>query len=334
MIDSELTRIDFWDVGQADCSMLHFSDNSIMLIDVGKRGCPVVDWLADHPRQIRAIILTHNDADHAGALCSIVAAHRAQIGGIYMLMDRSKADEKFQKLFRCALEGERLKHYEIKWANDGTQLWASPDGSTRLRVVHPSFSEFVLAGSPNAMSAMVVLEKDDRWLSVWPGDLSLNTVAGKCNGRQAWMLMGPHHGGPDGYKRKPESATWVAAISPRRGFISVGTKNSYSHPRPRYVQLLGRSGCHVVCSQLTRACDPERSRATRPVFQGSGALGLRASRSGVACRGSWRVTFRNGELVPDEFGAEHLQRVAGLRRPLCLKGRGWKKGDPVPIEVV
>ena len=332
MIDAELTQIDFWDVGQADCTVLHFSDNSIILIDVGRKGCPVVDWLADHPREIRAIILTHNDADHAGALCSIIAAHSAQIRGIYMLADRPKNDEKFQKLFRCALEGERLNHYAIKWASDGTHLWASPVGSARLRVVHPSFSEWALASSPNATSAMVVLENGDRWLGVWPGDLSLNTVAGKCEGRKAWMLMGPHHGGPEGYKRKPESAQWVTAISPTRGFISVGTKNDYSHPRPRYVQLLGRSGCHVVCSQLTRACDPERARSRIPVFQGSGALGLRPSRSGTACRGAWRVRFQNGELIPDEFGTEHLKRIGTLRRPLCLRGRGWKKGEPLPAE--
>lgn len=332
-LEVELTHIDFWDVGQGDTTALHFSDKSILLIDVGPRGSPVVGWLAEHPQPIRAIILTHNDADHAGALCSIVAEHKHRIGAIYLLQDRPKKDEAFQKLFRCALEGERQGFYTLQNLETGKCPWESPYGKMRLRVLHPSFSEFIEAGTPNTTSAMLILECADEWLSLWPADLILSQVASKVGEAKPWIMVGPHHGCPEDYKKKPESVQCVERIAPRRGFISVGTRNGYSHPRPRYVQLLGKTGCQVVCSEITRWCDPETVKSGQDVFPGSAMLGLRAPPKGVACRGAWRVLCRNGTLVSDGYDDEHLARIAKLRRPLCLRGRGWKKGDPPPPSI-
>jgi beta-lactamase superfamily II metal-dependent hydrolase len=144
MTPPALTNIDFWDVGQADSTTLNFSDDSVLLIDVGLRGSPIVDWLADHPRRIRGIVLTHNDSDHAGALCSLVDVHKQQIEGIYMLQDRPKNDPKFQTLFRCALEGERLGFYQIQWANAGTVVWQSPDSRERVIIAFLSISKLRL----------------------------------------------------------------------------------------------------------------------------------------------------------------------------------------------
>jgi hypothetical protein len=58
------------------------------------------------------------------------------------------------------------------------------------------------------------------------------------------------------------------------------------------------------------------------VLQGSGALGLPANRTGVSCRGTWRVYFRDGCLVADQFDKEHKARIADLRRPLCVQRPG------------
>ncbi len=313
-----LTQIDFWDVGQGDASVIHFNDGSVILVDTGLRGSPLVDWLADRPRVIRAIVLTHNDADHAGALCALVRDHSVRIGGIHMLRDRPVRDPVFQKLFRCAYEGESKGHYKIEELRTGVVLWRSGDGLTELSVEHPSFSESVMAANPNASSAMLVLKQQGQWLAIWPGDMPLATLAGKAGGRNPVVMTGPHHGAPEGYKKKPESVQHVKAISPARAFISVGTTNGYSHPRARYLKLLARQSCHVVCSQITRVCDPESTKSKRPVFNGTAMLGLRAPRGGVACRGSWRVLFQGGALIPDSYDASHREKLKGLRRPQCL----------------
>lgn len=321
-----LAHIDFWDVGQGDCTSLNFIDGSILLIDTGTRSSPIVDWLADRPRRIQSIVLTHNDADHSGALCSLVKQHGSRIGAIYMLEDRSRNAEAFQKLFRCALEGENAGFYRMQRLEAGKVIWADSSG-LKLHAVHPGFSENVAAASANDSSAMLVLEHKGRWLAVWPGDLSLRTLARKAAGQNPEILMGPHHGAPMDYKRKPDAADHVAAVSPANAFISVGTRNGYSHPRGRYLLMLGKTRCRVRCSEVTRLCDPESARTGRPVFNGAAMLGLRAPRGGTACRGAWRVYVQNGQLSSDQFEQSHLERIAQLRRPQCLKAFGWRKGE-------
>jgi hypothetical protein len=179
---------------------------------------------------------------------------------------------------------------------------------------------------------MVVLESNGKWLAVWPGDMLLEQLASKASGKNPTILVGPHHGAPADCRKKPDSARWMNSLLPRRSFISVGTRNSHSHPSPGYIELLAQTGCRVVCSELTRLCDPERALNKRSIFPAAGMLGLRAPRSklSVACRGPWRVFFKNGGLHPDGYDAEHLLRVAKLRRPQCLRGCGWRPGKSLP----
>ena len=66
--------VDFWDVGQGDCSVIRLPDSSLVIIDVGPRTRPLIDWLQEKPRRIHSIVITHNDADHAGGLPGLVSA--------------------------------------------------------------------------------------------------------------------------------------------------------------------------------------------------------------------------------------------------------------------
>jgi beta-lactamase superfamily II metal-dependent hydrolase len=318
MTGVSLVHIDYWDVGQADCSVLHFADGGIILIDTGRMKNPLVDWLQDRPRTINSIILTHNDADHAGALCSLVGVHESRIGSIFMLLDRAKDDPKFQKLFRCARAAEKRGSFKIQTASADTVIWASPDDKTFLRIVHPTFSELIEASSPNAASALVVLEHSGKILAIWPGDLELKKIVRLTSCDNLDMLLGPHHGGPSDLKKN--SVPLPTSLKPKRAFMSVGTFNLYGHPRPLYVKALGKRGCVVRCSELTVRCDADRVGLREPVFSGAGALGLRANSTGVPCRGSFRAYFNDGMLVPDEFETEHTERIFKLAKPLCLRG--------------
>jgi beta-lactamase superfamily II metal-dependent hydrolase len=318
MAAAQLVHIDYWDVGQADCSVLHFSDGELILIDTGPRRSPVVDWLQDRPRTIRSIVLTHNDADHVGALCSLVGVHESRIKSVFMLLDRPKDDPKFQRLFRCARAAEKRGAFTIETASANTVLWRSPDEKTQLRILHPTFSDLVEANKSNEASALIALEHVGSILAVWPGDLDLGRIAEVTNEQEINVLVGPHHGGPTDFKKS--SSAGPPSLKPERAFMSVGTLNSYEHPRPRYVKHLVRYGCIVTCSELTVRCDPDQVGLREPVFSGAGALGLRANHSGVPCRGTFRMYFRQGALVPDEFDKIHAERISKLAKPLCLRG--------------
>ncbi len=262
-----------------------------------------------------------------------------------MLVDRKTSAPTFQKTFRAALEGEREGHYAIQTLTTGQSIWSDVVRGLELKVIHPGFSTNVLAPNPNSTSGVIVLNYRERNLITWPGDLELRAAAKVLQAASPGLLMGPHHGGPSDYPSKAvrrklsntarstrmnEMREAASSLSPEINFISVGTRNPHQHPRPGFLNLLARQGTRILCSQLTDCCDRQHVVERKPVFEGAGALGLRAPKSGVPCRGALRVYVQNGALHLDEFSKRHLERIAALHRPQCLKGRGWKGGDPLP----
>lgn len=189
-----LTHIDFWDVGQGDCTVLHLSTGGIILIDTGPSSSPVVDWLATHPHLIHAIILTHNDADHAGALCSLVVPHGDRIKSVYLL-DFPRDEPKFRDLFASVHAVHKKHHVVFERAEAGTLIWISDDNLTLLKILHPTFVQQIKARTSNEISALIVLQHAGRILAVWPGDLKFATIVETVGEIEVQVLMGPHHGG-------------------------------------------------------------------------------------------------------------------------------------------
>ena len=324
-------QVNFWDVGQGDCSTIVLPNGKLILIDVGPRGSPVIDWLNDKPKQIHSVVLTHNDSDHVGALPGLIGGFKNRIENFYMLVDRPTRDDVFQKTFRCALEGEQQKHYEIKRLEVGTVIWQDPQLQGELAVLFPTMSGNVLASTPNKTSGIIRLRLGGKTQVIWPGDVTLECLASVCKGENPVVLLGPHHGAPSDY-RGATAVGNIAAVQPQNGFISVGTKNKYSHPRPKYLQRLERAGCQIVCSQLTVTCDRNQVRSGVSVMATHLVLGLRPPRrAGIACRGAWQLTWNGTKFESDGLDAEHLARIAKFRRPQCLTGRAYFRDSQVSI---
>jgi beta-lactamase superfamily II metal-dependent hydrolase len=268
-------------------------------------------------------VLTHNDSDHVGALPALVGAFMDRIQSLHMLVDRPTNNAIFDKTFRCALEGERKGLYKITRLEIGSTVWKDSNSNAELVPVFPTMSGNILATAPNITSGILCLRLNGKTEILWPGDSTLARVANECKGSLPHVMFGPHHGAPADYK-KALAVDSLKAISPCNAFISVATKNRYSHPRPKYLQRLERGGCHVLCSELTVACDRAAVRNQRSVMVNHLVLGLRPPRKpGVTCRGIWQITWNGKEFVSDGFDSEHLRRIENLQRPQCLKGRAF-----------
>ena len=316
-------QVTFWDVGQGDCSTITLPDGRLIIVDTGPRGSPLIDWLNDHPKIIHAVVLTHNDADHVGALPALVGQFMNRIQSFFMLVDRPANNPVFNKTFRCALEGEKKGFYKITRLEIGAVVWQDPALNVELVTISPSMSGNVLASSPNSASGILALRINGQTQILWPGDSTLARVAGDCAGAKPYVMVGPHHGAPEGYK-KAAAVPAIQTINPSNAFISVATRNKYSHPRPKYLQRLERAGCHVLCSELTGVCDRAAFRNNRPVMVNHLVLGLRPPRKlGVTCRGIWQLTWDGQKFLSDGFDEEHLSRIEKLRRPQCLRGRAY-----------
>jgi competence protein ComEC len=314
-VAEEKLIVDFWDVGQGDGTVIRLPDGRLLLIDVGPKGSPIIDWLADRSAPIHAVVITHNDEDHAGSLPSLVKMPGIPIQTVYMLLDRDKGSLKFQNIWRPVREEERKGRLSVLALTRNTIIWEA--GGTRLQVLYPSFSENIEANRPNETSAIVCLIHNDVVKIIWPGDAPMRILANKCGNELPFLLHGPHHGGPVDRKMLGFK-TWVEAFVPERVFVSVGTNNNYGLPSSDYLKIQRARGCRVICTELTDLCDHNHIRQQQPVLQTAALLGLRPPRKGVSCRGCFRVSVQGGELLPDRWDAEHISRIKKLRRPKCL----------------
>lgn len=310
--------VDFWDVGQGDCSVITLPDKSLIIIDVGPRTTPLVDWLNERPRQIRSLVITHNDEDHAGGLPSLVKVGGLSIGAVYMLSDRNKDSAQFQKIFQAVRVEEKKGRFHVTRLDQDRQIWENADKTIELKAIYPGYSENIEAKKPNESSAILCLRQKDKTGIIWSGDAPMQVVAEKCDGMTPQMLMGPHHGGPVDRKKKGFKG-WVAAVQPERLFVSVGTKNPHGLPAPEYLTQRAGQGCQVMCSQITKFCDNEHVNNEKPVLQTAIFLGLRPPRSGVPCRGCFRLTVTKGEIMSDSFDLAHQEKVKKMKRPKCIQ---------------
>lgn len=322
MANKEVT-VDFWNVGQGDCSTIRTADNHLVVLDVGPRNSPLVTWLIDNPELIiDDIILTHNDADHAGAIVPIVGqlGITNRIKTIYMLRDRVTNDSVFNRLFRCVKEGSDAGHFNVfglEVKKDPECLWTDVQSGLELVLHFPSFIQNIDSKNPNTSSAILTLQLNKQAIVVWPGDNLLKTTCEVVSCNSPAVLMGPHHGAPQDHPLDPN---YICQIAPVSGYLSLGTSNNYGHPKPAYIKQLAKNGIYVGCSQLTKQCDNDLNH-DRPVLQTSALLGLQPTASGIPCRDALRIIIQDGTVRTDEWVSEHCSRLIKLKRPMCIKSQ-------------
>lgn len=311
--------VEFWDVGQGDASVIRYGGNRVTLIDVGPRGSPIVQWLLYHPSiYLDTIVLTHNDADHAGCLSAVIEAKKFRIGTVYFLKDRHTKDKQFARLFSRLDNAYRNKEIaDLRRLEAPHQIWNSADLRTSIEVKYPFIRDNLLAKNPNVTSGIVTLSVEGRVKVIWAGDSLIESVARECSGSHPDYLFGPHHGAPAD-RAATEAEGWLASIGAQVNLISVGSNNKYPHPQPSFIRKSLHAGSRVVCTQLTKLCD--RSRKA-DVLNSHARLAIPRPNSGVGCRGPVRLTLRGGDLVGDELDAEHQWEILKLERPKCIQLR-------------
>jgi beta-lactamase superfamily II metal-dependent hydrolase len=113
-LDSEGLVVDFWDVGQGDCSVITLPNRDFIIIDVGPASSPLVEWLSDRGScKVRAVVLTHNDGDHIGALPALVKLPQVGIDMVYMLADRNIRSDSFRRIMRPVRDAVRQGRFRI-----------------------------------------------------------------------------------------------------------------------------------------------------------------------------------------------------------------------------
>lgn len=215
------------DVGQGDAILLR-SEGSVALVDTGQDTAALAGCLTQAGvTAIDILVLTHFDADHAGAAPSLA-------GRVGLVLHGPPDDRGRRTLAVLAAGGARqaeaaagmsgrlgVAHWRVLWPRGGSRAFgAGNDASVVLDVWGGGIPRTVLLGDLSAAPQRALARS--------------GSVAAP-----AAIVKVAHHGSAD------QDAGLYARIGASIGVVSVGAGNPHGHPRASALDLLAELGVRV-----------------------------------------------------------------------------------------
>lgn len=203
--------------------------------DAGQRiVVPLLRLSAESPD---VLMLSHQDADHAGGALSVLNAYPSVHFLTSVPKDHVLASIKpVQPCISHTSGGQQ-------WQWDGVEF----------EVLHPDASDYLQAMTPNAMSCVLRISNGDKTVLL-VGDLEAaqedRLVATVPEKLSANVLLVPHHG-----SKTSSTGIFLDAVAPDVAVVQAGYGNRYGHPAERVMQRYDGRGIRVVetsfCGALT-----------------------------------------------------------------------------------
>jgi competence protein ComEC len=211
------------DVGQGDAIVLRSPEGGAVLVDTGPDGAParaVGQLAAVGVHRLSAVLVTHHQADHDGALGDVLAS--VPSASVYAPQAGAVAPSLHARLGRAVqplAAGDQLRvgqwTLDVLWPPASLPKGDPNDGALVIRATCPNFA--VLLGSD---AEGVVLRR-----------LPIGRVD---------VVKVSHHGSDD-----PDLAAVLTSARPSVGVISVGAGNSFGHPTSATLATLAQFGVDV-----------------------------------------------------------------------------------------
>lgn len=221
------------DVGQGDGAVLR-SGRHAVLMDVGPEdGYDMVRYLRHEGLFVDAVVLSHLDEDHAGALRALLQSE-IEVGEI--VMARGADADLTSDVVRGGLELAAQMDVPVHQVEAG---YTVDRGWLRMDVLAPQGE---LAGSNER--SMVLAAELEGVMILLTGDLPIASERGPypdCD-----VLKVAHHG-----SKNATSDAFLMQAMPEIAIISVGAGNSYGHPTQRVLDSLSAVGARVLRTDET-----------------------------------------------------------------------------------
>ena len=344
----------FVDVAQGSASVILLGGGRAIVIDCGGMQARTVISLLNRFRvsTITRLIVTHNHADHSGGAVALLTAYQNRVDEIWMVYDTVLDHSVFWQRIDEDVTAGRLTEeqiFRLEYRNGPTEIYRGE--GMLLAAVAPSMIGNLRAvrdANPNATSGVLVLKRDGRQV-VFSGDSTIPEwqAIRQRLGRpiKCLLLTVPHHAGKVWEEQRPGETDadftarvraeldwlYTDAVNAEVGVVSVGTSNSYRHPRPEVLDAFRRSGGTVFCTQMTSRCDrdleTQRRRALPLLLPSRSSTATQRTGRGVsknvACGGTLVVEFVAGvvtilRLAEHQAAVSRVPHVAG-QRPLCRR---------------
>ena len=224
-----LMRVHFIDVGQADSAFIELGNGQTMLIDAGRSGGDVVDYIRNLQYEtIDYVVASHPHDDHIGGMATVLNSFN--IGKMYMPKQAHTISA-----FTNMLDVIENKGIDLYTAKVGTNILSS--GNINIDVLAP-FSES--NSNLNNVSAVVRITYG-KTVMLFTGDAE-HVIENQLlhSGIDADVLKVGHHGAGSASSR-----SFIKEVSPEVAVISVGEGNSYGHPHADTLAILNEVGANI-----------------------------------------------------------------------------------------
>lgn len=226
--EGELLKVSFLDVGQAD-SILINANNKYMLIDAGNNedGEKLVMYLKSLGiEKFDYVVGTHAHEDHIGGMDNIIDSF--DIGTFYMPDVITTT-----KTFEDVLDSLEKKNLNF----DTPQIGSTFDlGKAKIETI------YVGKDSKNLNNSSIILKLTYGNVSfLFTGDIENDVEKTLLNKDiESDVLKVAHHG-----SNTSSSNAFLKKVNPKYAIISVGTGNSYGHPKSVILDGLEKLGTKI-----------------------------------------------------------------------------------------
>jgi competence protein ComEC len=337
-------RCYFLDVGQGTSNVILLGNRRAIVIDTGPRADVVLQVLRDYGvQEIEALIVSHNDYDHDGGVPEIWINFRNAVKTVHLLRDREKVDRiKLFSIIEDEIEADTWSGsvYRLEVNKGQIQtLWTDAVAKLSLDLISPTFMENLRARSHNETSAILVFSCDGRKI-VFPADSTIKQwqrIQKRRGGQpiQCEIHAVSHHGGvvwkKQSAKKIESKLKWLYSevIPSKHAIISVGSANTYGHPRKEVIHALKSTDTAILCTQITQQCctniknlrpgviSPATASQSKPFT----VLNTKDGSCDVACAGSVNADISTAQVEISRL-QEHQDAVDQLNtsphgKPMC-----------------
>lgn len=216
------------DVGQGDAALFRQGRHAVV-IDVGPEDSyDLLRYLRHEGLLVDAVILSHPDQDHAGAMKMLLDS---EIAVENIIVAKGALHQKTTEGVKAAFDQIKAERISVREVSSGDEL---DFGALHMRVLSP---DDALSGD-NERSLVLHAELEDVHFLL-TGDLPLESEPE--NLPYADVLKVAHHG-----SKNATSEKLLASVQPKAALISVGEGNWYKHPSPVLLDRLEAANAEIL----------------------------------------------------------------------------------------
>ena len=265
---SEVLKVHFIDVGQADAILIQGPKGENIVIDAGNNNDSdtVVNYIRKQGvKDLKAVIGTHPHEDHIGGLDAVITGFNVEKVYLPKAVHTSET-------FRDVLKAVSDKGIEVATAVKGVSI---PVTGMTAEFIGPVSSEYDNLNNHSAVLKLIYGETSFLFQGDAEKESEKDILKSSMGSKlKADVLKVGHHGSAS--STTPE---YLEKISPKYAVIMVGLGNDYGHPHKETMELLKSKGIEVFRTdeQGTIVTESDGKNISFNVNSGSNANGTENS---------------------------------------------------------